>query len=62
VRLAFDDMDYDAITGLPPRPTDPERGKGRAMRYAAYLYRAIDQSTTSPPSGDGDLTNRTGAR
>jgi exodeoxyribonuclease V gamma subunit len=62
VRVAFDDMDFDAITGLPPRPTDPERGKGRAMRYAAYLYRTIDQSTTSPPSGHVDLTDRTGAR
>jgi hypothetical protein len=63
VRVAFDDRDYDGITGLAARPTDPERGKGRAIRYAAYLYRTIDQSTTSPSAGDSDLTsNRTGAR
>jgi hypothetical protein len=63
VRVAFDDRDYDAITELPPRPTDPERGRSRVMRYAAYLYRTIDQSTTSPAAGDADgAPNRAGAR
>jgi len=51
VRLAFDNQDFDGITGLAPRPTDPRGAKGRAMRFATYLHRTIDQSTTSPPDG-----------
>jgi exonuclease V gamma subunit len=35
VRLAFDNQDFDGITGLAPRPTDPRGGKGRAMRKPA---------------------------
>jgi exodeoxyribonuclease V gamma subunit len=57
VRLAFDNQDFDGITGLAPRPTDPRGVKGRAMRFATYLHRTIDQSTTSPPGGDGDRTS-----
>ena len=53
VRVAFDDSDFDAITALAARPTDPERGKGRALRYATYLHRTIDQSTRSSSGGDG---------
>ena len=53
VRLAFDNQDFDGITGLPPRPTDPRGVKGRAMRFATYLHRTIDQSTTSRAAGDG---------
>ena len=49
VRLAFDNQDFDGITGLAPRPTDPRGAKGRAMRFATYLHRTIDQSTTSQP-------------
>ena len=45
VRLAFDDRDFEAITSLAPRPTDPPGSKGRAMRFATYLHRTIDQST-----------------
>ncbi len=57
VRLAFGNQDFDGITGLAPRPTDPRGGKGRAMRFATYLHRTIDQSTTSPPGGDVDRTS-----
>ena len=57
VRLAFDNRDYEGITGLAPRPTDPRGGKGRAMRFATYLHRTIDQSTTSPPAGDVGRTS-----
>ncbi len=56
VRLAFDNQDFEGITGLPPRPTDPRGVKGRAMRFATYLHRTIDQSTTSARSGDSDRT------
>jgi exodeoxyribonuclease V gamma subunit len=59
VRLAFDDRDFDGITGLTHLPTDPGVGKGRAMRFATYLYRAIDQSTT--PRSSGDMGTPTGA-
>jgi hypothetical protein len=52
VRLAFGDRDYEGITGLIPRPTDPGVGKGRAMRFATYLYRTIDQSTSARRTGD----------
>ncbi len=52
VRLAFGDRDFEGITGLIPRPGDPGVGKGRAMRFAAYLYRTIDQSSSSRPTGD----------
>jgi exodeoxyribonuclease V gamma subunit len=50
VRLAFDDSDFDAITRLAPRPTDPQGVKGRAWRFATYLHRTIDTSTTSDPA------------
>ncbi len=60
MRVAFDDRDFDGITGLTPRPTDPGVGKGRAMRFATYLYRTIDQSTSARPTGDVD-PNPTGA-
>ena len=56
VRLAFDNQDFDGITGLPPRPTDPRGGKGRAMRFATYLHRTIDQSTAARPTGDSART------
>jgi exodeoxyribonuclease V gamma subunit len=61
VRLAFDNQDFDGITGLAPRPTDPRGGKGRAMRFATYLHRTIDQSTTSPPDGDVGRTSKPAA-
>ena len=61
VRLAFGNLDFDGITGLPPRPTDPRGVKGRAMRFATYLHRTIDQSTTSPPDGDVDRTSKRAA-
>jgi exodeoxyribonuclease V gamma subunit len=56
VRLAFDDRDFEAITRMAPRDSDPSdvRGRGRVLRFATYLYRAIDQSTTKRPSGDRD--------
>jgi len=60
VRLAFGNQDYDGITGLAPRPTDPRGGNGRAMRFATYLHRTIDQSTTSAPGGDGGRTPKPG--
>ncbi len=53
VRLAFDNQDFDGITALPPRPTDPRGVMGRAMRFATYLHRTIDQSTISRPSAAG---------
>ncbi len=56
VRLAFDDRDFDAITRLEPRPTDPQGVKGRAWRFATYLHRTIDTSTTSRPSGEESRT------
>jgi exodeoxyribonuclease V gamma subunit len=56
VRVAFDDRDFDGIKELTPRPTDPRVGKGRAMRFATYLYRTIDQSTSPRPSGDAGRT------
>ena len=62
VRLAFDDRDFDGITGLAPRPTDPRGVKGRAMRFATYLHRTIDQSTTSPPDGDVEPDLEPGGR
>ncbi len=46
VKLAFDDRDFDGITDLAPRPTDPRGVKGRAWRFATYLHRTVDQSTT----------------
>ena len=51
VRLAFGNQDFDGITGLAPRPTDPRGGKGRAMRFATYLHRTIDQSTSERVAG-----------
>jgi len=51
VRVAFGGLDFDGITGLAPRPDDPGVGKGRAMRFATYLHRTIDQSTVQRPSG-----------
>ena len=48
VRLAFDEADYDQITSIEARPTDPRAPKkDRASRFAIYLYRTIVQSTTS---------------
>jgi hypothetical protein len=47
VRLAFGDADFEAITGLDPRPGDPAGVKGRAMRFATYLHRTIDRTTTN---------------
>ncbi|HEY5098027.1 MAG TPA: hypothetical protein VII46_08255, partial [Acidimicrobiales bacterium] len=61
VRLAFGYQDFEGITGLAPRPTDPRGGSGRAMRFATYLHRTIDQSTTPPPGGDGGRTPKRGA-
>jgi exodeoxyribonuclease V gamma subunit len=61
VRLAFGDQDFDGITGLAPRPDDPGVGKGRAMRFATYLHRMIDQSTVQRPGGDGGRTAGRGA-
>jgi exodeoxyribonuclease V gamma subunit len=49
VRLAFDDGDYQVITGLAPRPGDPQGVQGRAMRFATYLHRTIDRSTIARP-------------
>jgi hypothetical protein len=49
VRLAFGDSDYDAITHLDPRPTDPPGPKGRALRFAMHLFRTIDRSTARGP-------------
>ena len=49
VRLAFGECDFDAITHLAPRPTDPPGPKGRAMRFAMYLFRTIDRSTARGP-------------
>jgi hypothetical protein len=60
VRVAFGDRDFDGITGLTPRRTDPGVGKGRAMRFATHLYRTIDQSTSARPGGDVGRTS-TGA-
>jgi len=51
VRVAFGGLDFDGITGLAPGPDDPGVGKGRAMRFATYLHRTIDQSTVQRPSG-----------
>jgi len=61
VRLAFDNRDFDGMIDLAPRPTDPRGVKGRAMRFATYLHRTIDQSTTSAASG-GRAPSRTAAR
>jgi len=56
VRVAFGDLDFDGISGLTPRLDDPGVGKGRAMRFATYLHRTIDQSTVPRPTGDGGRT------
>jgi exodeoxyribonuclease V gamma subunit len=57
VRLAFNDRDFDGITGLTPRLTDPGVGKGRPMRFATHVYRTIAQSTNPRPSGDAGQTS-----
>jgi hypothetical protein len=56
VRLAFDNADFEEITGLAPRPTDPQGVRGRAMRFATYLHRTVDRSTTTRPTSEADLT------
>jgi exodeoxyribonuclease V gamma subunit len=61
VRLAFGNQDFDGITGLASRPTDPRGGKGRAMRFATYLHRTVDQSTASRPGRDGEQTRGSGS-
>ena len=61
VRLAFDNRDFDEMLDLAPRPTDPRGVKGRAMRFATYLHRTIDQSTTSA-TGDGPPPSRPATR
>jgi hypothetical protein len=53
VRLAFDQRDYDGISHLESRPTDPDvpqGGKGRVWRYAVYLYRAVGESSRVRPA------------
>ena len=47
VRLAFGDLDFEGISSLEARPTDPAGPKGRIWRFATYLHRTIDQSTRS---------------
>jgi exodeoxyribonuclease V gamma subunit len=58
VRLAFGDVDFDTINALAPEPDDPERGRSRAMRFATYLHRTVDQSTTTRAAAGTDT--RTG--
>jgi hypothetical protein len=62
VRVAFGGQDFEGITGLAPRSGDPRGGNDRAMRFATYLHRTIDQSTTSPPGADPGPAPKRAAR
>ena len=53
MRLAFDRQDFDGISRLEPRPTDPlvpQADRGRVWRFAVYLYRAIAESSRVRPA------------
>ena len=46
VRLAFPDLDYQALMALPSRPGDPPGTGGRVDCFAEYLWGSFDRSAT----------------